>query len=346
MANSLVFCNYYDALNKDNYMFKNANTSIGDDLLRPMIEMKRYANQRLIEVNTTDVTDINAASAVVFIDMPEPSNIYFKKSISLQKPMYLITFESELIKPDNFDLNNHKFFDKIFTFNDSLIDNKKYFKINYTYVFPKNIFSDASKKEKLCTIIAGNKKSRHPLELYSKRIEAIRWFEKNHPENFDLYGVGWDNEYRFEGNRIIRAFNRIHLLTKVFTPHYPSYRGKIAAKKPILEKYKFAICYENARDIPGYITEKIFDCFFAGCVPIYLGANNVLDHIPEECFIDRRRFNSYEGLYQFMVSMSTEQYNGYIKSIENFLQSEKAYSFSCEHFANTILKECLSGKCD
>ena len=48
----------------------------------------------------------------------------------------------------------------------------------------------------------------------------------------------------------------------------------------------FAICYENARDIPGYITEKIFDCFFAGCVPIYWGgAPNVTDHIPANTFI-------------------------------------------------------------
>jgi hypothetical protein len=42
----------------------------------------------------------------------------------------------------------------------------------------------------------------------------------------------------------------------------------VDSKKNTLEKYKFSICYENARDIPGYITEKIFDCFFAGCVPI------------------------------------------------------------------------------
>jgi hypothetical protein len=63
-----------------------------------------------------------------------------------------------------------------------------------------------------------------------------------------------------------------------------------------LEKYKFSICYENARDTPGYITEKIFDCFFAGCVPIYWGANNITDHIPKECFIDKRDFEDYKVL--------------------------------------------------
>jgi hypothetical protein len=49
--------------------------------------------------------------------------------------------------------------------------------------------------------------------------------------------------------------------------NYLSYKGKIDSKKDTLEKYKFSICYENARDTPGYITEKIFDCFFAANSP-------------------------------------------------------------------------------
>lgn len=38
----------------------------------------------------------------------------------------------------------------------------------------------------------------------------------------------------------------------------------------------------------GYITEKIFDCFFPGVIPIYWGAENVTDYIPQDTFIDRR----------------------------------------------------------
>jgi len=45
----------------------------------------------------------------------------------------------------------------------------------------------------------------------------------------------------------------------------------VGHKKPIMEQYKFSIYHENARNIPGYITEKIFDSFFAGCVPVYWG---------------------------------------------------------------------------
>ena len=47
------------------------------------------------------------------------------------------------------------------------------------------------------------------------------------------------------------------------------------------------------------VSEKIFDCFAAGNVPIYWGASNVTDYIPEDCFIDMRSFSSFEELYQF-----------------------------------------------
>lgn len=128
----------------------------------------------------------------------------------------------------------------------------------------------------------------------------------------------------------------------MFKLNFPSYRGKVDSKKEVLEKYRFAICYENARDIDGYITEKIFDCFFAGCVPIYWGANNIIEHIPKECFIDKREFNSYEKLYEFITNLSDEEYLKYLDAIENYLNSSKADEFRAEYFANTIVEKILN----
>lgn len=33
-------------------------------------------------------------------------------------------------------------------------------------------------------------------ELYSHRVKAIKWFEENHIEDFNLWGYGWDT-YKF-----------------------------------------------------------------------------------------------------------------------------------------------------
>ena len=41
-------------------------------------------------------------------------------------------------------------------------------------------------------------------------------------------------------------------------------------KQKWLQEYKFNICFENS-SYPGYLTEKLFDAYNAGCVPIYWG---------------------------------------------------------------------------
>ena len=37
-----------------------------------------------------------------------------------------------------------------------------------------------------------------------------------------------------------------------------------------LAEYKFNLCFENS-SYPGYLTEKLFDAYMAGCIPIYWG---------------------------------------------------------------------------
>lgn len=161
-----------------------------------------------MDLSTYDINSINDSEIVIYNDMPKvlPNESAIKKS-------YLLLFESELIKPQNFDLEKHKYFNKIFTWDDRIIDNKKYFKINFSHLFPENINKDLTKKEKLLYINIWKQKVNHPLELYSKRVEAIRWFESKHPNDFDLYGMGWD-EFT-SSNKYIRFIFRKSKLSKL-----------------------------------------------------------------------------------------------------------------------------------
>lgn len=338
---TIAFCNFHDVLNRDNFMFENADSLIGDDLLRPFLEMKKYAMLQNVTVATVEVIDVSAADAVVFVDMPEKNNRYFISCLAKKIPIYLIILESKLVREDNYVKDKHTYFEKIFTYDDSLIDNKKYLKINYAFSFPETISKDLTRKEKLCTLIAGNKKVNHHLSLYGERVNAIRWFEKYHPEAFEFYGVGW-NEYVFPNIKFVKILNRIRPLKKFLAPSFVSYRGQVERKRDVLGKYRFAICYENVKNIPGYITEKIFDCFFAGSVPVYLGADNITNHIPSECFIDKRDYGSYEELYDYLHGMSDETYLSYLENIGSFLKSDRSYPFTCEYFAKTIIDGILS----
>jgi hypothetical protein len=291
---------------------------------------------------TIDTDSIKKFDAVLFLDFPTLKNKYFNQLLKLgHNNMYLLIAESPIIKPDNLDAENHKYFKKIFTWEDDIIDNKKYFKINYSHNIPKEFNFDLGKDKKLCAIIAGNKSDNHPAELYSERIMAIRWFEKNHPDDFDLYGLGWD-KYNFYGKFLgvkLARLNRLKFLTKLLGPHYPSWRGQVRSKNETYKNYKFSICYENVKGFNGYITEKIFDCFLAGCVPIYLGAPNITSHIPKNTFIDKRNFDNYESLYKYIKNMPDSEYEGYLKAINDFLTSDKSYQFSAEYFADTLIKE-------
>jgi hypothetical protein len=303
-----------------------------DDCLYGFHLLKKRFEENGIDLSTQDINLPREAQFIIYNEMPKI------KDISTDKSNYLLINECKVIKPDNWNLKKHKYFKKIFTWNDELVDNKKYLKINFSNKIPTDLEFDLNNKTKLCTMIIGHKFKSHPLELYSERIKAIRWFEQNHPEDFDLYGMGWD-KYYFKGALIM--LNTLEVLRKLLKPKYPSYKGTVRSKREMLLKYKFAICYENARDIPGYITEKIFDCFFAGCVPAYWGAPNVTEHIPRDTFVDRRDFRTYDELYGYLKNMSDKDYLNYLDAINSFIRSEKIYPFSAECFAETLTNEIL-----
>lgn len=305
------FHNFYSSLSRANYCFQHTEAPIGDELLAPFVDLSIEGRKRGVRFDTLDmVPDLSALDAIVFADFPDLNEPLVRRALATNAKKILITFECEVIKLDNWFATTHAQFDRVLTWHDGFVadDPKCYTKIN----FSQRLTSlTEGTHDDLCALIASNKRSHHPLELYSARREAISWFTQHHPEEFDLWGPGWRPS--------------------------PTYRGTCASKRRTLAGYRFSICFENAIDIPGYITEKVFDCFLAGCVPVYWGAPNVTDYIPTECFIDARSFDSYEDLYSLMVNMPESQRLSYVESARRFLSSEAGRKFSTEHFAQTVL---------
>jgi hypothetical protein len=123
---------------------------------------------------------------------------------------------------------------------------------------------------------------------------------------------------------------------------FPSWRGEVKFKSDILSNSKYSYCYENVKDLPNYITEKIFDSFLSGCVPVYWGADNVQEYIPPVCFVDRRLFKDTAEVHRYLMSITPEQHGQFQRNISDFLRSEKAYLFSTENFATTIANTIAS----
>jgi alpha(1,3/1,4) fucosyltransferase len=330
-----VHSNYF-VLNKDGNMFNGVGDVSVKDFLEQMIALKEFGSENGIMFKTSKEPNDSEPDGYMFIDLPKSADKYLKSVMQRGKPLFLMAWESGIINPRNFQHDLHKPFQKVFTYADDMVDNNKYFKIAYSFELPTTI-PKAFNTKKFCCLIAGNKSSTHPNELYSKRIELIKWFEMNHPDELDLYGQGWTKIIPAK-NLFDRVINRFPYLHSRLKPRYQSYKGVVADKLKVYEQYKFAICYENAKDLTGYISEKIFDCLFSGCVPVYWGAPNIAGFIPEECFIDRRKFSSIESLYNFMRSISEEEYFKYLLAIEKFLKTEQKGVFSIDYFKTTIVR--------
>ena len=275
---------------------------------------------------------------VLFIDIPIVDIDIILGQYHNRVKKWVILFECEVVKPHNWERCRHEKFDKIFTWKDSLCNGSSYVKLNFPNIFQTPILKGDYDIRKFCTMISGNKHSEHPMELYSKRIEAIRWFESNHPNDFDLYGIGWNKAY-FKEVGLLKLFSKLPFFRRYIGLHFSSYKGMVVDKLSTLREYKFAICYENAQKIEGYITEKIFDCFFSGCIPIYWGPDNITEYIPSKCFIDRRNFANYEELYLYLKAMDEERYNEYLTNIVNYLKSQYGQLYTAGYFVKTILKE-------
>ena len=236
--------------------------------------------------------------------------------------LILLNLEPPIIVPSSADISKHNLFGKILTWNEDLVDNKKYFKLNY-YAFdwlskPK---TKCFKKKKLLTLLSGNKTSVSKYELYSARRRIIDFFENNSSSDFDFYGPGWD------------------------ASKYKTYAGNAANRIECVSNYKFCVCFENSYGYTGYLTEKLLNCLWSGVVPIYYGDPYVNKYIPQNCFIDGTMFvNDPKALYDFLKKIDETEYLAYLKNIENFVNSKNFDIFKYKFFADTIVRVVLNKK--
>ena len=172
-------------------------------------------------------------------------------------------------------------------------------------------------EKKFCAMIATN--------ITFERRKMIEFFETKPDEDFEFYGAP-------KGD---------------FGKH-KNYRGPIPGKHSgpekieVLKNYKFCVCFENCHHLQGYVTEKIFGCFAAGCIPIYWGAPNIDSYVPRDCYIDYRDFASKEHLYYYLKMMTKEVYEQYLSRIRTYLKSHKAALFSREYFEKIICEAASS----
>lgn len=173
-------------------------------------------------------------------------------------------------------------------------------------------WNQGDRQRRIVMINGNHKPASFEGELYSKRIEALAVLAKF--GKVDLYGRGWERWWSRNSMWLPYWRHRGALIS--------IYKGSCPSKYEVLSRYEFALCFENMA-MKGYITEKIFDCLYAGTIPLYLGATDISELIPTEAYIDCRQFTSWEQMQDVLMSMPTEQVHTIKEAGRAFLHSER-----------------------
>ncbi len=106
----------------------------------------------------------------------------------------------------------------------------------------------------------------------------------------------------------------------------------------VFNKYKFVFVSENSIN-DGYITEKIFNCYFSRVIPIYFGSRKINYFFRNNSFINMNDFN-YDETKKFILEIINDEtkYNEIIKNkIINDYDDEN-YAVKANEFIKNNLK--------
>ena len=118
---------------------------------------------------------------------------------------------------------------------------------------------------------------------------------------------------RFSGVKRRREFyeklknrfgNNIHNLGRCYNQEFNQYGSHVENNNKFTE-FKFVIAFEN-KAIEGYVSEKLINPIFAGCIPVYCGAPDVAKYINPKRIINVNDFSSDEEVFNRMLEIHND----------------------------------------
>ena len=228
----------------------------------------------------------------------------------------------------NYDYNVVKYFDKIITYCDSIIKlpNVEYFpfvsrfdKIHLKYL------QNNRKYDKSIGMILANRSNNETYEVNGVKLQRLDYLRKKFAiflDNLTVHGSGWDEIEHHKYIKVENVQNRMVDNTNIFD---------------FYKKFNFALIVENC-DAENYVSEKIYDAWVAGCIPVYYGNNDKID-LPRDCYIDIKDFNDIEEVNLYINKMEKEHIDIYYDNIsENIISILEKVSPSklCEKIISMI----------
>ena len=287
-----------------------------------------------IQLHTQDILPEEKSDFSLYIDhhVKRPRN----------NKNYLIVNEPHPIVQKNHVKKSLSFFNKVFTWNDLLVDNHRIFKFQLSHDFSRLKLINEKHQSGFC-LVNSNKKSNNKYENYSLRYKVIDFF-KNREDRFDLYGKGWDK----------LAYENFYIdyLFKNFPQSPPkAWRGSITDKnnnfnmeykRRLVSTYKFQFAIENSKNIYGYISEKIIDCFLSGNIPLYSGCKNISEFIPSQAYINLDDFDNFSQAYSYIINMTDDEEKTIKKAGIDFLTGPNKIIFDAKYNSKIVVNNIIN----
>ena len=234
----------------------------------------------------------------------------------------LVRMEPSVVLPENFSRRRRKQFAKVITVGGTSSSGS--ICVNWPLLWPKLEDIQAitvDKRQDRIVLVNGNKISFVSGELYSLRRQAIRDFG-----NLDLYGTNWSSSFWVRLMTAVRSLAHAVLSSKLprifnfslWFQSYSNYKGQVQDKIGTMSKYRYALVIENSAE---YMSEKLMEALFAGCIPIYVGPDPTDFGIPRDLVICAEP--TLRSVRESFIEAARWDFAGFQLRLKRFLSSNE-----------------------
>lgn len=262
--------------------------------------------------------DLTSADIIISFDRAENSLL---KDLSKRDSFkVLVRLEPKIVIPENYKPKNIKFFDLLIDV--GKVQNLETNVLNWPQDLSLSNNLTLNRSERVA-MVNSNLLSLHRGENYSLRRAASTKIDQ-----IDLYGRQWNNSARDKALTSLRELNKIITKpqslkitgAKYYFRSYQNFLGSIESKRSALSNYKYSLVIENSND---YVSEKIFDSFLAGCIPIYVGPSLTNYSIPTDLYFQAEP--NIKSIIERITNAQSVDYYNWFRNSQIWLSSPDTY---------------------
>jgi hypothetical protein len=263
------------------------------------------------------LTACDQGERIVCVDVAKQSEI--RKLVSRHKTgAILVRNEPAVVCPGNFNTNLTNRFERIIDVGRPSTGNS--ISVNWPQTFPE-ASPECNPEERLgrAVVINAYKYSFLRGQLYGLRAAVC-----SRSELVDLYGPGWSQSQSAKVLLLVKELILTLLARRFPRPTYlnyllrkpMNYLGTAEDKLSKLAEYRVSLVIEND---PSFLSEKLFDSFFAGTIPIYVGDTAAAFGIPENLYVSASK--TISDINAAVKNALEMDYSSWRKGLDEWLYS-------------------------